>query len=65
MSANPQRESATIYMFPAGGRARSPEAVRKARFAAEIAALRVSNAVCSDSWYHEEAVREAAEPAKH
>ncbi len=65
MPANPHRESATIYMFPAGGRAKSPEAVRQARFAAEIAALRASNTVCTDSWYHDEAIREADESAKH
>ena len=65
MPANPQRETATIYMFPAGGCAKSAEALRKARFAAEVAAIRGSNMVYGDSWYHDEAIQEADKTAKH
>jgi len=61
---NRSQESARIYQFPAGGRAAlggkrwdevnsvSPENIE-----------RVHEAACSGSWYHEAAIREAAERA--
>lgn len=61
MTTNAQRESATIYQFPVGGRtglvqrgsldrARGPESL--------------PNIVYGGSWYHDEAIREAAENAR-
>lgn len=65
MTANTNRESAKIYDFRTGARLRSPEAIRQARFAAEIAAVMRGNVACTDSWYHEEAVHEAATASRH
>ena len=63
MNTNGSQESARIYQFPAGGRAalggkrwdefnsapaQTPEGFSQA-------------AVCSGSWYHDDAIREAAE----
>ncbi|WP_137044629.1 DUF2735 domain-containing protein [Pseudolabrys sp. FHR47] len=61
MPTNAPRETATIYQFPVGGRAglaprRSPEAVRFAD---------LPNISYGSSWYHDEAIREAAEPLKN
>lgn len=61
MPTNAPRETATIYQFPVGGRAglaprRSPEV---ARFAD------LPNISYGSSWYHDEAIREAAEPRKN
>ena len=66
MTASSHRESAKIYMFPTGVQATSAEAVKKALFAAETAAIRASDAVISGNWYHDEAIQAAANPsAKH
>ena len=56
------QESARIYQFPAGGR----EALGGKRwdeFSSAPAQTfeRVNEAVCSGSWYHDDAIREAAE----
>jgi hypothetical protein len=53
--------TAKIYQFPAGGRSalggrRSGETVGAADLAA---APRFNEALCSDSWYHEAAIRDA------
>jgi len=60
MPTNAPRETATIYQFPKGGRAglpsrRSPEA---ARFAD------LPTVSYGSSWYHDEAIREAAETTR-
>lgn len=65
MTANTNRESAKIFDFRTGARLRSPEAIRQARFAAEIAAVKKGNFACADSWYHEEAVQGAETPSRH
>ena len=63
------RPSAKIYAFPAGGRPRAL-AVEQQSGAAVIASLAstraapVNRAACNGSWYHEAAVREAAEGSK-
>jgi hypothetical protein len=58
MSANPIQGSARIYQFPAGGRAAiGGRSTSGAKPASETP--RVNEAVCSGSWYHEEAIREA------
>jgi hypothetical protein len=59
MPTNAPRETATIYQFPVGGRAglarRSPEA---ARFAD------LPTVSYGSGWYHDEAIREAAETGR-
>ena len=63
MSANLNQGSARIYQFPAGGRAALGGRTKsKAKSVTE--APRVNEAVCSDSWYHEEAIREAQSQTK-
>jgi hypothetical protein len=63
MSANLNQGSARIYQFPAGGRA-----ALRGRSYGEAKAVtetpRVNEAVCSGSWYHEEAIREAQPQTK-
>jgi hypothetical protein len=58
MSTNLNQESARIYQFPAGGRAAlGGRSYGKSKPAIDQA--RVNEVVCSGSWYHEEAIREA------
>ena len=55
--------SATIYQFPAGGRA----ALGGRRYGAAKSVSEtppVNEAMCSGSWYHEEAIREAQSETK-
>ena len=61
MNTNGSQESARIYQFPAGGRA-ALGVRRWEEFNSAPAPKfeRVNEAVCSDSWYHEAAIREAA-----
>jgi hypothetical protein len=58
MSANPNQGSARIYQFPAGGRA-ALGARRTSEAKSTADAPRVNEAICSGSWYHEEAIRES------
>jgi Protein of unknown function (DUF2735) len=62
MNTNGSQESARIYQFPAGGRA-ALGGKRWDEFNSAPAQTfeRVNEAVCSGSWYHDEAIREAAE----
>ena len=58
MSTALNQGSATIYQFPAGGRA----ALGGRRYGETKSAIetpRVNESVCSGSWYHDEAIREA------
>jgi hypothetical protein len=66
MSANQGQESAQIYQFPAGGRA-ALGGKRYDQFKAVPvqAAPHVCEAVCSGSWYHEEAIRDAERGLDH
>jgi hypothetical protein len=58
MSANLNQGSARIYQFPAGGRAAlGGRTYSEAKSVAE--APRANEGMCSGSWYHEEAIREA------
>lgn len=55
---NTNQGSARIYQFPAGGRAAlGGRSYREATPVSEMP--RVNEAMCSGSWYHEEAIREA------
>jgi hypothetical protein len=61
MMMNPSfNQSAKIYQFPAGGRAalggRSQDETKSA---VDKASLRVHEAACGDSWYHEAAIQES------
>ncbi|WP_439371547.1 DUF2735 domain-containing protein [Bradyrhizobium sp. PMVTL-01] len=56
MSANPDEGSAKIYQFPPGGRA-ALGGRRYGKIQSAAAAPKMSEAVCSESWYHEEAIR--------
>lgn len=60
MSTNLHQGSAKIYQFPAGGRA----ALGGRRYAATKPSIdantpRANEALCSDSWYHQEAIQES------
>ncbi len=52
--------SAKIYEFPVGGRsALADRRSGEAKPAIDQTTPRVNEAVCSGSWYHEEAIRES------
>ena len=52
--------SAKIYQFPAGGRAAlGGRRYEEAKAVTEIASQRMSEAACSDSWYHAAAIQES------
>jgi hypothetical protein len=62
MNTSLNHGSAKIYQFPAGGRSalggRRPEEAKAAT--ADQGSLRVSEAACGGSWYHEAAIQEAS-----
>jgi hypothetical protein len=60
MNPNCNQGSAKIYQFPAGGRA-APGGRRQdeTKSAADQGALRIHEAACGDSWYHEAAIQES------
>lgn len=64
MSTNHSQWTARIYQFPAGGRA-ALGGTRRDEFSSNSVTgpgfERVSEAACSDAWYHEAAIQEAAE----
>ena len=63
MSASLNQGSARIYQFPAGGRAAlGGRSYGEAKSVVETP--RVHEGLCSGSWYHEEAIREAQSPTK-
>lgn len=61
MNTRTSKESAKIYQFPVGGRAalavRRQEEIKPA---IDQDRPRVNDVACSESWYHEAAIREAA-----
>ena len=60
MNTSPDQGSARIYQFPAGGRAALGGKRREEiKPATDQVSERVNEAACSDSWYHEAAIREA------
>jgi Protein of unknown function (DUF2735) len=62
MSTNHDQESARIYQFPAGGRAAlGGRRWEEFNSRTDVRSERVNEAACADSWYHEAAIREAAE----
>jgi len=64
MSTNLNQGSARIYQFPAGGRS-APGGRRQSETSPiDRTAPVVTEALCSDSWYHEEAIQEARSASK-
>jgi hypothetical protein len=52
--------SATIYQFPVGGRAAlAGHRYDEVKTTTDLASSRVSETICSGSWYHEAAIQEA------
>jgi len=66
MNTNLSQGSARIYQFPAGGRA-ALGGKRREEFkpVTDQASVRVNTAACTDSWYHEAAIREAERSREH
>ena len=64
MTTNMGRGSATIYEFPLRGRFAMGAHLDENTPATNFASPRVAQAVFGGAWYHEEAVREEAEPAR-
>ncbi len=59
------RQSAKILPFPVRQRTVAQNLSAKAKFAAEIASLRALHIASESSWYHEEAIRDAARDRKN
>jgi len=65
MNTNHGQESARIYQFPAGGRAAlGGKRYDELKSVTALASPRVNEAALGSSWYHEDAIREAAERAR-
>jgi hypothetical protein len=60
MDANTNRPSAQILTFPAGGRRSASILSAKAKFAAEVRAIRKLQIAPETAWYHQEAIEGAA-----
>jgi hypothetical protein len=64
MNTSLNHGSATIYQFPAGGRAAlGGRRYEEARTATDLASSCMNEAACSGSWYHEAAIEES-KPAR-
>ena len=60
MNSSLNHGSATIYQFPAGGRAAlAGRRYEQASTATDLASSRANAAVYSGSWYHEAAIQES------
>jgi hypothetical protein len=59
MNTNLNHGSAKIYQFPAGGRAALVSRHEETKAATDPGSLRVSEAWCGSSWYHEAAIQES------
>ncbi len=60
MNTNLNHGSAKIYQFPAGGRAAfGGRRLEETRTSAEASSLRVNEAACGGSWYHQAAIDES------
>jgi hypothetical protein len=59
-----QQGSAKIYQFPVGGRSALAARQDVVKTTVDMSSPRVNEAVCSGSWYHEEAIRDAQSPTK-
>ena len=64
INTNLNQGTARIYQFPVGGR--TALAGRHGDTSANVAATpRVSETICSDSWYHEAAIQESKNERDH
>lgn len=61
MTETVERQSATIYVFPARGRF----AVRADQTGAATASARSVKTGCGEAWYHDDAIREAERSRKN
>jgi hypothetical protein len=60
MNTSLNHGSATIYQFPAGGRAAlGGRSYDEAKSAIEAGSSLVNEAACSGSWYHEAAIQDS------
>jgi hypothetical protein len=59
MNTTANQGSATIYQFPAGGRAALGGRRYGETKSIDQQTPRVNETICSGSWYHEEAIRES------
>jgi hypothetical protein len=65
MDANTNRPSAQILAFPAGGRRTASFLSAKAKFAAEVRALRKLKIAPETAWYHQDAIESASSSRKN
>jgi Protein of unknown function (DUF2735) len=66
MTTNSNQRSATIYQFPAGGRAVLGKArATEVKAVADPAWSNLSEAVYSGAWYHEAAIQESRQAREH
>jgi uncharacterized protein DUF2735 len=65
MTTNSDRGSAKIYEFPARGRFAASGHRNDRESAANSGEPRIANVSFGDAWYHEEAIREAAQSRKN
>lgn len=65
MATNREPHSAKILAFPMRERTAASILGNKAKFAAEIAALRKLKIASDSGWYHEAAIDEAAKDRRH
>jgi hypothetical protein len=65
MTGNSQRQTATIYKFPVGGRSGLVGLRETTKPASEFVQEATSMVAIGGSWYHEEAIREADKSRKH
>ncbi len=64
MNTTSNHGSAKIYQFPAGGRAAlGVRRHEETKAATDPGSMRVSEAACGGSWYHEAAIQES-KPAR-
>ncbi|PBB21816.1 DUF2735 domain-containing protein [Mesorhizobium sp. WSM4313] len=63
MQVTPSRPSAKVLLFPLAARKSASNLGAKAKFAAELAALRGAHADF-DGWYHEAAIEEENQQRK-
>jgi hypothetical protein len=63
MNTSLNHGSAKIYQFPVGGRS-GTRRLEEIKTVANLAASRVSESACGDSWYHEAAILESNKPSR-
>jgi hypothetical protein len=59
MNKTSHRQTAQILAFPLARRLTAKNLSKRAKFAAEVAAMRAEKAVAIDGWYHQAAIEES------